>query len=591
MIGTAQTPSVLDAAAGDLVLRISGAGRSGQIVRLRSRECTVGSAPNCTLRIRARGVGPVHCAILRGDGAAIIEQRDSGTRLNGQPFESAPLTAGDRFAVGPLELEVLDTGMSAGRSSTQPSARQSESRIEEEAELRGAEWRARERQCEALRHELAEVQSRLKTQESEIEAREKELDARAMELEARLAEAGQHQQEAECRSSELETLRQELTEAQSRLKAQEAEIAERESDLETRAAEIVTRQKNFDAQCVQLEAMQKALDTSQSESDVREAERQRRDEASKLWARELDCRQAELEAASRQLESDRKAFQEEYARWQQERTAACDLSQEPEPDPDAREGSPAEEPSSGSSIQSIEILRRLGFSVPGDDESPDESPDLRRSPPGDTGLDSVRSSNLHAGAALADAQPEAPSESPHHEEESIDQYMARLLERMRNPASSSQGPAAPPQTQEAGRVEVPNAETPPEGDSLPAEEPLRALTPRAVAPERTIDLSAMRELANFSASAAIERHTRGRLVRASGGKFLVAVVGAVCGGLLLWRAVSLNGSPLTLFSAAASFIIALYWSLQYLILTGKIIAIRPAADPGSERSEAKSPGR
>ena len=178
----------------------------------------------------------------------------------------------------------------------------------------------------------------------------------------------------------------------------------------------------------------------------------------------------------------------------------------------------------------------------------------------------------------------------------------------------------PAQAEETKRAEVPDGGAPLEGDSLPAEAFLRELTPRAVAPERTIDLSAMRELANFSATAAIETHARGRLIRASGGKLLVAVVAAVCAGVLCWHAVYLDRGPLTLYSAAASFIIALYWSFRYLILTGRIIAagpddaspgapptghdLAPAVDPSaprrpkappiaprSERTEPEPPGR
>jgi len=115
----------------------------------------------------------------------------------------------------------------------------------------------------------------------------------------------------------------------------------------------------------------------------------------------------------------------------------------------------------------------------------------------------------------------------------------------------------------------------PESALVPPEEPLRELTPRAVAPERAIDLSAMRELANLSANAAIERHTRGRLVRASGGKLFVAFLGAACSGVLFWHAAFLGAGSLAVYSSAVSLIIALYWSVQYMILTGRIISARP----------------
>jgi len=174
------------------------------------------------------------------------------------------------------------------------------------------------------------------------------------------------------------------------------------------------------------------------------------------------------------------------------------------------------------------------------------------------------------------------SGSAQHEEESIDQYMARLLDRMRSPASSSQEPEAPAQAAEEEQGEGAARAEGPESAPVSTDEPLRELTPRAVAPERPIDLSAMRELANLSANAAIERHARGRLVRASGGKLLVAIVGAICSGVLYWQAVYLGNGPLAVYASTVSLIVALYWSVQYLILTGRIITARSAdAPPGT----------
>ncbi len=468
-------------------------------------------------------------------------------------------------------------------------ARRSEAgQCREETEQRSSE-------LEALRRELTETQSRLRTQESEneakraeletlaseMEARQRELDAQYADLEARRSDAGQCREEAEQRSSELEALRRELTETQSRLEAQESENEAKRAELERLASEIGIRQRE--------------LDGSLAESRVREADAQRREELAELRARELDSRSSELDVAVRQLESDRRAFQAEVERWERERTTACPVP----PEPDFPEGPKSQEPSPSSPIQSVEILRRLGFSVPGDDDSPEGLPEVRRSPaPDESGHGSLwRETNAcgegdagstgpDAGEALVGTATETPSENAHHEEESIDQYMARLLERMRNPNAPTQGPPRPVQVEEPKRVEASDHEAPDAEAPPPAEEPLRELTPRAVAPERTFNLSAMRELANFSATAAIKTHARGRLVRASGSKLLVAVVGAVCGGLLLWHSVALNGSTLTLFSAATSFVIALFWSLQYLIFTGKVIATRPTEDlPGVAPSE------
>ena len=93
---------------GDLTLRIAGTERNGQVVRLAAAKCAVGSAPNCTLRLRAIGVRPLHCLILRGEGGTTVRRWSPDTRLNGRTFTDALLQPGDRLGIGPIEFEVLD---------------------------------------------------------------------------------------------------------------------------------------------------------------------------------------------------------------------------------------------------------------------------------------------------------------------------------------------------------------------------------------------------------------------------------------------------------------------------------------------------
>ncbi len=662
MIGTAQTSALLDAATGDLVLRISGTSRAGQIVRLRSRRCTIGSDPTCTLRIRARGVGPVHCTVLRGVGKAVIQQGCSGTRLNGRPFESAPLVPGDHFSVGPLELEVLETGVSPVASPQQQAGPDGRRRIEESTRD------SREQQCESLGSELARTQSRLTALEAELQARQADLEARAAEidvrqkeLETRQPDAGQQADEEELRRSTLdareaeirrligeleaqqvsfaagaaaaaerereldarehqsEALRRELADTQSTLTALEAELQAREADLGARAAEIAARRKEFETrhadlegrqadarkQAEEIEFRQSALDTRERECEI--LQRELAETQSKLTAMEADlqARQAELDAALRQLEADRRAFQEECQRWQQERSAADRLPQELQPDAVSPAESETSEPSSAAPIESVEILRRLGLAIPADDGAVDEpQTPSRNSPPSGSEFEpTTRNGESDRQRAAETADPHAPatlgeasvhrgrassplSGSAHHDEESIDQYMARLLDRMRGPGSPSPEPAIPTQAAEDDPGEASARADEPESATVQTEAPLRELTPRAVAPETSIDLSAMRELANLSANAAIARHARGRLVRASGGKLFVAVVGAICSGALYWQAIQLGTGPLTVYSSAVSLIVALYWSVQYLILTGRII-VAPAAQGVPMAASAK----
>ena len=95
------------APAGELCLRIVGTAHDGQILRLKSPKCTIGSAKGCSLRLRAAGVRPMHCLLLRGSRGTVARAWAPNIRLNGINFTDAPLVAGDRLKIGPIELEVV----------------------------------------------------------------------------------------------------------------------------------------------------------------------------------------------------------------------------------------------------------------------------------------------------------------------------------------------------------------------------------------------------------------------------------------------------------------------------------------------------
>ena len=97
---------------GPLVLRICGSPREGQVVRLKSAKCTVGSGEHCTLRIRAQGVQPLHCVLIRKAARTVVRRWAGDTRLNGENFTDSVLKNGDRLSIGPIEFEILESGTS-----------------------------------------------------------------------------------------------------------------------------------------------------------------------------------------------------------------------------------------------------------------------------------------------------------------------------------------------------------------------------------------------------------------------------------------------------------------------------------------------
>ena len=169
------------------------------------------------------------------------------------------------------------------------------------------------------------------------------------------------------------------------------------------------------------------------------------------------------------------------------------------------------------------------------------------------------------------------TEEPEKEEESIDDYMNRLMQRVQSsgaPESVNYTPSSP-----TPRHAAPTALTAPptaatvEPPKQQADEmqPPGTIAPRTVAPETHTDLSAFRELANLSAHTAIGRHSRQMLVRTMYSKLAVVIVALTTAGALFWMWRSLNTTQMTLYSALLALLITIYWSVQYALLTGRLI--------------------
>src|SRR5688572_17832663 len=113
-------PSLFLTDCGSLTLRVRGSVHDGRLIRIRSAKCTVGSAPGCTLRLRADGVEPLHCWVLRGRSGAVIRRIRGAATLNGGTFDESTLCSGDRLRVGAVELEVVGCCESAPPLAAQP---------------------------------------------------------------------------------------------------------------------------------------------------------------------------------------------------------------------------------------------------------------------------------------------------------------------------------------------------------------------------------------------------------------------------------------------------------------------------------------
>jgi hypothetical protein len=185
------------------------------------------------------------------------------------------------------------------------------------------------------------------------------------------------------------------------------------------------------------------------------------------------------------------------------------------------------------------------------------------------------------------SEPHRPEGSPplsqnreiEEEEESIDTYMSRLMSRLRTGGSAADGAKkAVSEPVESAPMEATTPSSPafsPTSQAAPPtprqrREPL-AMLPRAVAPEKLVDLSALRELANLSAENALGRHARRKLVHSIYSKLLVAVVALMSGLALLSLWSSFGQGAITFYAGIVALLAAAFWGVEYAVLTGRLI--------------------
>ena len=226
-------------------------------------------------------------------------------------------------------------------------------------------------------------------------------------------------------------------------------------------------------------------------------------------------------------------------------------------------------------VSSQEIFRRLGI-APVADEPETQTP-TSTSPPwpvGSTGPVEPSPDTVQAKAA-------AKTDQGGEEEESVEQYMARLLQRVRNMKAaatvvSAHNPADGAVSAPAsnGVMSIVEPTLPPPALTTAKRRRPAELPPGGPAPEKNIDLSAMRELANLSAQTALDCHTRRRLKNAARSRLLVAVLALIAAGSLLYGWWGGATTPGALYSGAVCLLIAIVWGIRFAVLARRLITCR-----------------
>lgn len=166
----------------------------------------------------------------------------------------------------------------------------------------------------------------------------------------------------------------------------------------------------------------------------------------------------------------------------------------------------------------------------------------------------------------------SPGSNVGDEEESIEDYMAKLMQRLRGEAAA--GVPSVPSTAARPSSDAPRQEAPDAGRPLPPpapiatrNEPVQVVSPTKVtaaeykpggpAPERAADLQAFRELANASARSAIAVHTTKIHRRSAVTKVIVSILASMTG---LWLILQVpDWRDLQFISACVLLLVAAYW--------------------------------
>jgi uncharacterized protein YeeX (DUF496 family) len=154
-------------------------------------------------------------------------------------------------------------------------------------------------------------------------------------------------------------------------------------------------------------------------------------------------------------------------------------------------------------------------------------------------------------------------------EESIDDYMSRLLERMRgisgdsSPKSSGAVKSDRPTPSRAEPAADAASSKSAGGPSALAKKLLK-LEPRKIAPEKSQGLAAMREIANLSARSAIATHHHRRRANRAWSNMAVGMVGLGCGVWLLIQSPETD-SPF-FYGGLMGLVVSVYWFAKARLL-------------------------
>ena len=185
--------SLLGNPGGELALQIRGGEHDGRVLKLSATKCTIGSAPDCTLRLHGGIFQPVHCLILRGATGTGVRGWAPDTRLNGRPFVDAPLGVGDYLSIAGLDFEVIS--VPRREKSLPPDSQPRQNRLKRLRRTLARKQRRWDLERAALERQLAQWQQKLDSLNARRKTATAQLDQLTSEREAlkgKLQQAQEH---------------------------------------------------------------------------------------------------------------------------------------------------------------------------------------------------------------------------------------------------------------------------------------------------------------------------------------------------------------------------------------------------------------
>lgn len=600
----------------ETTLLVRGSSHDGAIIRLEGKVVTIGSSPNVKLRLLAKGVKPIHAMLIRGRARTVYRAYDGEVTVNGIPTSEGVISPGDLLGIGPVRLVFMPSEAERTSGESEETARCEENLKEqscsplnvassqqggnisltrasredgpEPAFLDGptsaastdsicndvnsipaqlsatplpaimagmvtavTEFQAEVRtEIERLKEAIAELQTKLSNWEEKTEERFEELRQTVPQWKSLLEETRRQQSMAEDMFLHVRAELERLHRMETEIVRRQIDLATEQTKLDTKAAMLVTREAVLPCST----ALPKEVScTSPGENDADRgnsgsqvvgtavgAVRPKGDGTTGIFAQgSVGVRQTDTSPPPEGLtQSD--------SSWKQgprEDATAATISQQNEPEP----------------VEALADDARAVHEHAASETAPQigsRSTDSQKIP--DDPADANRESNLE-------------------HQRVVQEYLARLLRR-----STGNGPAEgtiSEGTETIASPEQSGTSTTPAGEEkgtasrrIAGVSRQRRLTRRSAgAPEKTKDFAAMRELANLSSQAAIDRYAKVKLRQIRQEKTIVLLVASLCGAALVVLHAWTGLGPLGWIALALVFLVILVYGMQYGLLTGRLI--------------------